>query len=78
MEWTDCTPDADHTDSMLYQLGKEIRVKKIIENLSLQLVVYARGSYPFNTPHNSNTLKWWTWLEKHPQENVLAVSSNVF
>ena len=69
------TPDADHMNSMLYQLGKEIGVKKIIENLSSQLVVYSRGSYPFDTPHNGNTLKWWIWLEKHPQANVLAVSS---
>ena len=70
-----CTPNTDHTDSMLYQLGKEIGVKKVIENFSSQLVVYSRGAYPFNTPHNGNTLKWWTWLEKHPQANVLAVSS---
>ena len=70
-----CTPDVDHTDSMLFQLGKEIGVKKIIENLSSQLVVYSRGSYPFDTPHNGNTLKWWIGLENHPQANVLAVSS---
>ena len=69
------TPDADHLNSMLYQLGKKDGVKKIIENLSLQLVVYSRGAYPFDTPHNGDTLKWWIWLEKHPQANVLAVST---
>ena len=40
-------------------------------------MVYSQGAYPFDTPHNGNTLKWWIWLEKHPQANVLTVS-NIF
>ena len=40
-----------------------------------QLVTYAKGEWPFDLRHDENALKWWESLEKHPQADVLAVSS---
>jgi hypothetical protein len=48
---------------------------QIAERFVRQLVMYARGEWPFDLPHDENALLWWESLEKHPQAEVLAVSS---
>jgi len=48
---------------------------QIAERFVCQLVMYARGEWPFDLPHDENALLWWESLEKHPQADVLVVSS---
>jgi len=48
---------------------------QIAERFVRQLIMYARGEWPFDLPHEDNALLWWESLEKHPQAEVLAVSS---
>jgi hypothetical protein len=46
-----------------------------IIQLNSQIVMYAKGLWPFNRPYNEgdNPLEWWRGFDNHPDAKVLAV-----
>jgi len=46
--------------------------------LNTQILLYAKGQWPFNRPfgEGDDPMKWWENLSRHPDSKVLAVSSN--
>lgn len=48
---------------------------QVVEALRVQLMTYAYGQFPFNTPIKSEqtVLQWWTNLGEHLHASVLAV-----
>ena len=64
-----------HPDETAGDILHKYTIKQTADRFVRQLVMYAKGEWPFDLPHEENALKWWESLEKHPQADVLAVSS---